>query len=81
MVIPPHRKRCRKSGYLTRYVLGVLVHCYAGSSRSVACVIAYLLKKKIINSVDDGLDLIVSKGGSPNPNEGFLEQLGKFTKT
>ena len=36
---------------------------------------AYLLTENIVCSVDEGLGLIVEKGGSPNPNEGFLDQL------
>lgn len=53
----------------------ILIHCFAGSSRSVSVLIAYLLSESIIESVEEGMDLIVSKGGSPYPNEGFLEQL------
>jgi protein tyrosine phosphatase len=40
----------------------ILVHCFAGSSRSVSAIIAYLLNIKQIASVDEGLDLIVNKG-------------------
>ena len=36
---------------------------------------AYLLTENLVSSVDAALDFIVEKGGSPNPNEGFLEQL------
>lgn len=53
----------------------VLIHCFAGSSRSVATLLAYLLSENLIESIDEGLDLIVSKGGSPNPNDGFVDQL------
>lgn len=53
----------------------VLVHCFAGSSRSVSVLLAFLLSESCVSSVEEGLDLIVERGGSPNPNEGFLEQL------
>jgi len=52
-----------------------LIHCFAGSSRSVAVLSAYLLTENLVSSVDAALDFIVEKGASPNPNEGFLEQL------
>ena len=52
-----------------------MVHCFAGSSRSVSVLLAFLLSESCVSSVEEGLDLIVERGGSPNPNEGFLEQL------
>ena len=54
---------------------GVLVHCFAGSSRSVSTILAYLLQEKVIRTIDEGIELIAGKGGSPNPNYGFMEQL------
>ena len=44
-------------------------------SRSVACIVAYLLSKSIVETVDDGLSLIIEKNGSHNVNDGFMEQL------
>ena len=40
----------------------VLIHCFAASSRSVATLLAYLLSESLIQSVEEGLNLIVSKG-------------------
>jgi len=54
---------------------GVLVHCYAGSSRAVACIVAYLIAKSLVKSVEEGLELIIEKNGWHNVNEGFEEQL------
>lgn len=53
----------------------VLIHCQAGSSRSVTVLIAYLMSSGVIKTTLDGIKLIVSKGGSPNPNDGFMDQL------
>jgi len=57
----------------------VLVHCYAGSSRSVSVIIAYLLQREICSSVDEAEKMIADKGGiyscSPCINSGFLDQL------
>jgi len=58
----------------------VLIHCQAGSSRSVTVVLAFLIAEKMISSVEEGLSLIVEKGGSPNPNSGFLNQLELWQK-
>ena len=52
----------------------VLVHCMYGISRSVAFVIAYLIKYKNY-SVDEALKFLMKKRNKINPNKGFLEQL------
>lgn len=53
---------------------GVLVHCHAGESRSVAVVMAYIMKTESINcpSAFRRIKTIVP---SAFPNEGFREQL------
>lgn len=37
------------------------VHCKAGKGRSAAMVVAYLLKKGVVNSVDEGVDYLKKK--------------------
>ena len=44
-------------------------------SRSVACIVSYLLSASIVETVDEGLNLIIEKNGSHNVNDGFIEQL------
>lgn len=55
----------------------VLVHCNWGKSRSVAIVLAYLMK---INgmSLDEALAYIRSKRCIAQPNEGFMRQLKAY---
>lgn len=55
----------------------VLVHCYAGVSRSVTIVAAYLIKKYKINS-ENALSIINNKR-KISPNKGFLKQLNIFS--
>ena len=58
---------------------GVLVHCYAGISRSTSSVIAYMMVYKGWNYWDS-LSYIRAKRPIANPNRGFQEQLLKFHK-
>lgn len=53
----------------------VLVHCWAGVSRSVTIVIYYLVKTLGI-SVKDALQMIRQCRPIANPNPGFMKQLG-----
>ena len=55
---------------------GVLVHCFAGISRSVSAVCAYLMYKKNLNFAQ-ALDFIRERRSipPPDPNEGFRYQL------
>ncbi len=55
---------------------GVLVHCCAGRSRSVACVCAYLISRYGW-SVEEALG-VVRRVRVVSPNAGFLEQLSAF---
>lgn len=52
----------------------ILVHCYAGISRSVACVCYYLIRSKKINFWES-LKLIRESRIQAHPNEGFIDQL------
>lgn len=56
---------------------GVLVHCCAGQSRSVAFVMSYLMKKKGL-SVDEALRAVQEVRPSAMPNEGFMSQLAAY---
>lgn len=58
---------------------GVLVHCYAGVSRSVSVVIAYLIWKYNM-SYNDALNYIRSSRPIANPNPGFAIQLINFSR-
>ncbi|KDQ32112.1 hypothetical protein PLEOSDRAFT_1034159 [Pleurotus ostreatus PC15] len=58
---------------------GVLVHCQAGMSRSVAIVAAYLMYTKNTD-VQGALELIIKSHPNISPNEGFLAQLEIFHK-
>jgi protein-tyrosine phosphatase len=48
----------------------IFVHCFAGVSRSVACVIAYLMDERKM-SLTDAYELIRSKRSIICPNYGF----------
>lgn len=55
----------------------VLIHCFAGVSRSGAMVIAYLMKTKKLG-FQDALKLAQEKRSVITPNEGFKTQLKKY---
>lgn len=57
----------------------VLVHCYAGVSRSASLVIAYLMYKNHI-SLSEAIKLVKSKRSCISPNFGFMLQLRDFEK-
>ncbi|XP_042381231.1 dual specificity protein phosphatase 1-like [Zingiber officinale] len=58
----------------------VLVHCFAGMSRSVTIVLAYLMKKNHI-TLREALSLVRGKRPRVAPNHGFLTQLENFEKS
>jgi protein-tyrosine phosphatase len=57
----------------------ILVHCYAGISRSPTIVASYLMKKFCI-SRDEALNIIKQKRNIIKPNFGFMKQLEKYQK-
>lgn len=59
---------------------GVLVHCFAGRSRSVTIILAYLMKKHRM-SLSHALELVRSKRPQVGPNPGFMIQLQSFQKS
>ncbi|XP_073008333.1 dual specificity protein phosphatase 1-like isoform X1 [Typha latifolia] len=58
----------------------VLVHCFAGRSRSVTVVVAYLMKTHQM-SLARALSVVRSKRPHISPNVGFLTQLENFEKS
>lgn len=62
--------KCRKS-------TSVLVHCWAGVSRSATIIIAYLMKKYEFN-FDESLNFVKKKRKQIYPNPGFIRQLRNF---
>lgn len=56
---------------------GILVHCFAGVSRSAAIVTAYLMKTEQL-SQEDALESLRKSCEFVCPNDGFLEQLKMF---
>ncbi|CAL9152265.1 unnamed protein product [Musa hybrid cultivar] len=56
---------------------GVLVHCFAGVSRSAAVIIAYLMRTEH-KSMEDALESLREICESVSPNDGFLDQLSLF---
>lgn len=62
-----------------RGLTNVFVHCYAGVSRSVTIVVAYLMKYWGWN-VDTAISFVQAKRVVAKPNDGFMEQLRKYEK-
>ncbi|KAJ0043876.1 hypothetical protein Pint_18520 [Pistacia integerrima] len=62
--------RSRKEG-------SVLVHCFAGVSRSAAIITAYLMRTEQLSS-EDALESLQQSCEFVCPNDGFLEQLKMF---
>ncbi|XP_068658878.1 dual specificity protein phosphatase 1-like [Aristolochia californica] len=59
---------------------GVLVHCFAGRSRSVTIILAYLMKKHHM-SLAQALNFVKSKRPEISPNHGFISQLRHFERS
>ncbi|KAL5541667.1 hypothetical protein UlMin_009377 [Ulmus minor] len=58
----------------------VLVHCFAGISRSVTVVVAYLMRKYRM-TVSQALEYVRSRRSKASPNAGFIRQLQEFEKS
>ncbi|KAJ0797969.1 putative phosphoric monoester hydrolase [Helianthus annuus] len=58
----------------------VLVHCFAGRSRSATVVVAYLMKTHGMSS-SKALNLVKSKRSVVAPNAGFILQLQSYEKS
>ncbi len=59
---------------------GVLVHCYAGQSRSASFVIAYLVAKEGM-SLPEAWATVRKARPCVQPNQGFLRQLAEFEQS
>ncbi|KAK4266402.1 hypothetical protein QN277_027332 [Acacia crassicarpa] len=59
---------------------GTLVHCFAGKSRSVTIVVAYLMKTRRM-SLSQALEHVKSRRPVASPNSGFIRQLEDFEKS
>jgi len=57
----------------------VLVHCIWGKSRSVACVVAFLMRTQGM-TLELALAYIQEKRPVAKPNEGFMQQLRLYEK-
>ncbi|CAD8209249.1 unnamed protein product [Paramecium pentaurelia] len=57
----------------------VLIHCFAGKSRSASFVIAYLIKYQQMTPLQ-ALKLLQSKRRIAQPNMGFMKQLDAYHK-
>ncbi|CAD8093198.1 unnamed protein product [Paramecium primaurelia] len=58
----------------------ILVHCFAGKSRSTTFIIAYLIKNHKM-TVNDALELVKTKRPIAQPNAGFMKQLQQYYDT
>lgn len=56
----------------------VLIHCYAGISRSTTIVIAYLISKGM--NMSNAYNMVKMKRSIINPNSGFMNQLINYDK-
>ncbi|KAJ7545814.1 hypothetical protein O6H91_08G011900 [Diphasiastrum complanatum] len=56
---------------------GILIHCFAGRSRSVAVLVAYLMRTYEM-ALSQALELVKLKRPKASPNIGFLRQLQTF---
>ncbi|KAI3927841.1 hypothetical protein MKW98_023442 [Papaver atlanticum] len=59
---------------------GVLVHCFAGKSRSVTIIVAYLMQKRRL-SLSQAVEHVKNRRPKASPNPGFIRQLQNFEKS
>ncbi|KAK4405679.1 Dual specificity protein phosphatase 1 [Sesamum angolense] len=59
---------------------GVLVHCFAGRSRSVTVVVGYLMFKHGM-SFTEALEYVKTKRPVASPNSGFMLQLQEYERS
>lgn len=57
----------------------MLVHCFAGKSRSTSVVLAWLLQDQGMR-LQDALALVQARRAGAQPNSGFLAQLASFER-
>ena len=57
----------------------VLVHCTWGKSRSVAFIVAFLMRTQGMN-LDKALAYVQQKRSVAKPNDGFMQQLRLYEK-
>ena len=58
----------------------VMIHCFAGISRGVTVILAYLMKK-LHYSLSDAMKLIKDKRQNIQPNQGFMKLLEKIDES
>jgi protein-tyrosine phosphatase len=56
---------------------GVLVHCFAGRSRSVTVAVGYLMRRERL-SMQAALDAVLAVRPIAQPNSGFMQLLARF---
>mmetsp|Transcript_42092 Transcript_42092/g.51060 ORF Transcript_42092/g.51060 Transcript_42092/m.51060 type:complete len:208 (-) Transcript_42092:292-915(-) len=69
--------------YINKVIAGgeaLLVHCFAGKSRSATIVLAWLMKHKQF-SLEDAIAYTKSCRDVINPNAGFMQQLAAYDRT
>ena len=59
---------------------GVLVHCYAGQSRSASFIIGYLIDRAGM-SLQEAWAVVRTARPCVHPNQGFLKQLAEYERT
>jgi hypothetical protein len=76
----PHLEKAVEYIATGRKAGGVLVHCYAGQSRSASFVIAYLLAKGNM-SLSEAWATVRKARPCVHPNQGFLHQLAEYEQS
>ena len=53
------------------------MHCFGGISRSATIVIAYMMKKEMMN-LEEAFNYVKERRDIINPNDGFIKKLLDF---